>query len=87
MTTMQAITVIDGVSLKGRIRRGVPPIFVDGLPCYGRRLLHKPWAHNPDCACEVHETFTCDQCGRRVGYCMGAHDNMPGACDFCWRPQ
>jgi hypothetical protein len=45
-----------------------------------------PWAHADGCGCDATQTFTCDRCGRRFGWCLGAHDNMPGACDFCWRP-
>jgi hypothetical protein len=72
------VLTLDGISLKGSIQRPE-----------GRRgpLVHKPWAHNAPCPCEAHETFTCDRCGRRVGYCLGAHDNMPSACDFCWTPK
>ncbi len=69
---------IDGISLKGTVER------VGGR--HGA-LVHKPWAHGKNCPCEAHETFTCDRCGRRVGYCLGAADNMPGACDFCWTPK
>lgn len=46
----------------------------------------KPWAHQPSgCDCGIHETYTCDRCGHRVVHCIGCSDNMPGACDFCWR--
>ena len=43
--------------------------------------------HAPGCECEPHETFVCPACGRRVGYCLGAYDNMPDVCDFCWYPE
>ena len=64
-------------------------IRIDGIPLKGRWLSGRarPWAHNRGCSCQPHQTFTCDRCGRRVGWCLGAHDNMPGACDFCWRPR
>ena len=68
-----AITMLDGVSLKSRPAN--------------RRSVALPWAHAFDCHCEAHQTFTCDRCGRRVGYCLGASDNMPEACDFCWREE
>ena len=71
-----AVTSVEGVSLKGtRRRRWV-----------GARLVETwlPWAHSPGCGCEPCQTYTCDRCGRRVGWCLGADDNMPGACDFCW---
>jgi hypothetical protein len=78
------MTTIDGIPLKGRWTKDVR-ITVDGIVISpGPRA--KPWAHNANCSCEAHETFTCDQCGRRVGWCLGSDDNMPGACDFCWRP-
>jgi len=74
-----------------------PVLVIDSIPLKGRmravrthrswRLDPIPWAHGKNCECEAHETFTCDRCGRRVGYCLGAHDNMPGACDFCWKPR
>lgn len=44
------------------------------------------WPHAPGCECEGHETFTCERCGKRYGWCLGASDNMPEACDFCWKP-
>jgi len=28
--------------------------------------------------------FVCNRCERRVGYCMGAADDMPGLCDDCF---
>lgn len=56
---------------------------IEGVPLKGVSGL--PWAHAADCQCEPHQTFTCDRCGRRVGHCLGCHDNMPGACDFCWK--
>ncbi len=52
-----------------------------------RRLLRRcntAWPHLDDCECEVTHTFTCDRCGKRYGWCLGCHDGMPGACDFCW---
>jgi hypothetical protein len=51
------------------------------------RLVVKPWMHARDCTCDVTQTFTCAHCGRRFGWCMGAADNMPEACDLCWRPR
>ena len=71
---MLVVTMIAGVPLKGRtwVRGGTHHV--------------KPWAHTAYCACDVDQTFTCDRCGRRVGWCLGCHDEMPGACDFCWRP-
>ena len=47
----------------------------------------KPWAHAGDCECAPWHTFVCAHCGRVVGWCLGADDNMPDACDFCWRPE
>lgn len=29
-------------------------------------------------------TFACVRCERRVGYCMGAADDMPALCDDCF---
>lgn len=55
---------------------------IDGVSMKGRGF--KPWAHARNGSCLVHQTFTCDRCGRRVGDCLGEADNMPGACDFCW---
>lgn len=60
-------------------------VTIDGISLKGSP--DKPWAHNPGCSCKAHETFTCDCCGRRVGYCLGSFDNMPGACNFCWKPE
>jgi hypothetical protein len=28
--------------------------------------------------------FTCNVCGRSHCWCTGGHDDMPGACDYCW---
>lgn len=52
--------------------------------------------HQPDCAKKVGKkkrkayqcggTFRCPHCKRRVGWCMGCYDNMPEACDDCWKP-
>lgn len=71
---LRAIVEIEGISLKGRIT-------IRGLT-----LTYRPWAHAKGCRCTVEQTFTCGYCGRRMGWCMGAADNMVGACDFCWRP-
>ena len=67
---------------------------IEGIPLAGRVVVvarghkvYKPWAHLPDCDCKPEHTFTCAVCGRRVGWCLGASDNMPAACDFCWRPR
>jgi hypothetical protein len=60
-------------------------MMLSGIPLKGR-AGGLPWAHNADCDCEAHHTFTCNRCGRRVGWCLGAADNMPSACDFCWKP-
>ena len=78
MSDVGAVVSIDGVSLKGDWHCDV----VD----YRLVQVAKPWAHAPGCACDVTQTYTCDRCGRRVGYCLGCSDNMPGACDFCWTP-
>lgn len=43
-----------------------------------------PWAHARRCLCTVDQTFTCNRCGRRFGWCLGVTDDLPGACDFCW---
>ena len=75
-TTDGVVLVLDGISLKGTVWRNR----------LGHVVEAKPWAHNPNCNCKPHQTFTCDRCGRRVGYCLGCDDNMPGACDFCWKP-
>lgn len=74
------VLVIDTIPLKGRVRKYQPD--------YGMaRLEVVAWAHDKNCECEAHHTFTCDQCGRRVGWCLGGADNMPGACNFCWKPE
>ncbi len=56
---------------------------IEGVSLKGRP--GKPWAHAKGCDCTVTQTFTCDRCGRRFGWCLGCHDKMPGVCDFCWR--
>lgn len=73
-----SVLAIEGISLRysGRL------VWRNGRPTVELR----PWAHAPGCGCKLAETFTCDRCGRRVGFCLGCHDDMPGACDFCWHP-
>jgi hypothetical protein len=58
---------------------------LEGISLKGTEDL--PWAHAPGCRCKPEETFTCAHCGRRVGYCLGGFDNMPEACNFCWKPE
>lgn len=36
----------------------------------------------PGCKCA--HTFVCNVCGRVCGWCYGAADSMPRACDDCW---
>lgn len=43
-----------------------------------------PWPHLSGCTCDVTQTYTCERCGRRFGHCIGAADDMPEACDYCW---
>jgi hypothetical protein len=71
-----AVVVLEGISLKGKWRR----------EWVNSTLVNRwlPWAHAPDCKCDVTMTYSCDRCGRRVGWCLGGDDNMRGACDFCW---
>ncbi len=57
---------------------------LEGIALCGN--VDKPWAHAPRCGCRCDQTFTCNRCGRRVGHCLGGYDNMPEACNFCWRP-
>lgn len=40
--------------------------------------------HIKGCRRSCGGTFVCDVCSRRVGYCNGAADTMPGACTDCW---
>lgn len=40
--------------------------------------------HADVCDCKRGETFVCNVCKRRVGWCLGASDDMPDACDDCW---
>jgi hypothetical protein len=42
--------------------------------------------HVDDCSCKVVHHFKCPHCKVRVGWCRGAYDNMPEACDMCWKP-
>lgn len=64
--------IIEGIPLAGQIRTSK-----------GVTTFH-PWAHAKDCTCTPEQTFTCTICGRRFGWCLGASDNMPEACDLCW---
>jgi hypothetical protein len=41
--------------------------------------------HVKGCNCLAVHHFKCPHCGCRVGWCLGCHDNMPEACDFCWK--
>lgn len=45
----------------------------------------RPVAHSRGCECVAIHRFRCGVCGRVRGWCLGAADNMPNACDFCWR--
>jgi hypothetical protein len=74
---MTVVTHIDGIPLRGRFFR---------VRKRGGRIVvaYKPWAHEPDCACDVTHTFTCANCGRRVGWCLGGFDELPDDCNFCW---
>ncbi len=40
------------------------------------------------CGCETWlacgGTFRCGRCGQEVGWCQGAHDDMPDDCNRCW---
>jgi hypothetical protein len=47
----------------------------------------RPVAHEHGCSCKVVHRYKCGVCGRVRGWCLGAHDNMPQACDFCWEPR
>lgn len=78
------ILVIDGIPLKGRI--GADAVAAATRRA-DRRVWTLPWAHAFACSCLPEQTFTCARCGRRVGYCLGASDNMSDACDFCWKPE
>lgn len=40
--------------------------------------------HHRGCDCTPEMVFFCTGCGKRVGWCLGAADNRPTICDFCW---
>lgn len=48
--------------------------------------IHAPGCDDLEC-CWTYvtkdPTYVCNRCERRVGYCMGAHDDMPALCDDC----
>jgi hypothetical protein len=46
----------------------------------------RPVPHAHDCKCKVVHRFRCAICWRVRGWCLGAYDNLPDACDFCWFP-
>ena len=66
--------------------KGAAILSIEGISLRrsGRGRRSKPWAHAPRCDCTLEQTFTCEHCGRRFGWCLGMADELPGACDFCW---